>query len=417
MKIFWFAAILNNVGAFMDCSKGSDSAKSSLEFVVTPFFPRRTARVVQCKYTITCNFGDYIKLIPDIIEIPCNGDNGIYVQEKGGMAGPFCGKKHMPAFVSKDVTVDIYINIEAVIPANGARAKLGYKTVSKPAGPPIRGGRGLPDSLKSGLNRPDANSQTDPNLERNRQLQKSQDAMYEVENDPSEFRRMYDAKNANRWISETSNERVQPVNTFNRGRAYDDYGSRGLDSVLLSGSKDGQMAKMAVPVVVLMILVAIVVPIMHQRRQKMKQDLQKIQPEEKKAPAARPNYLDDLKKEPDFIPITPPETLQKKEEEAKQNSILSKKNAKSTDIIKVPPAPANTISNKNDSGIEKTEEQEHKPVKTISTESKDSQATTAPSMISEVKSETTTTIGVSVSGRPGRPRKSSQPKDEDRPSY
>ena len=78
------------------------------------------------------------------------------------------------------------------------------------------------------------------------------------------------------WVSETSNERVQPVNTFNRGRAYDDYGSRGLDSVLLSGSKDGQMAKMAVPVVVLMILVAIVVPIMHQRRQKMKQDLQKV---------------------------------------------------------------------------------------------------------------------------------------------
>ena len=44
----------------------------------------------------------------------------------------------------------------------------------------------------------------------------------------------------------------------------------------------------------------------------------KIQPEEKKAPAARPNYLGDLKKEPDFIPITPPETLQKKEEEANQ---------------------------------------------------------------------------------------------------
>jgi len=36
------------------------------------------------------------------------------------------------------------------------------------------------------------------------------------------------------------------------------------------------MAKMVVPVVILMILVAIVVPIMHQRRQKMKQDLQKV---------------------------------------------------------------------------------------------------------------------------------------------
>ena len=69
-------------------------------------------------FRVTCNFGDYIKLMPDIVEIPCSGDNGIYVQEKGGVAGPFCGKKMMPAFVSKDVTVDIYINIE--VPAVSA---------------------------------------------------------------------------------------------------------------------------------------------------------------------------------------------------------------------------------------------------------------------------------------------------------
>ena len=59
--------------------------------------------------------------MPDIIEIPCSGDNGIYVQEKGGVAGPFCGKKMMPAFVSKDVTVDVYINIE--VPAVSALNK------------------------------------------------------------------------------------------------------------------------------------------------------------------------------------------------------------------------------------------------------------------------------------------------------
>ena len=76
------------------------------------------------------------------------------------------------------------------------------------------------------------------------------------------------------WVSQTSNERIP---AYGRGNNNDDYQlSRGLDSVLRSGSKDGQMAKMAVPVVILMILVAIVVPIMHQRRQKMKQDLQKV---------------------------------------------------------------------------------------------------------------------------------------------
>lgn len=397
MKILGLLSVLNGAAAFMDCSKGSDSAKGTMEFVVTPFFPRRTARVVQCKYTITCNFGDYIKLMPDIIEIPCSGDNGIYVQEKGGVAGPFCGKKMMPAFVSKDVTVDVYINIE--VPANGARAKIGYKTVSSSAGRRISGGRGLPESLKSGLNRPEPNQKNDPNAERNKLLQKAQDEMYEDEYDPSSNRRLYTAKDQNRWVSETSNERY-PV--YGRGNSYDDFQlSRGMDSIIRPVSKDGQMAKMAVPVVILMLLVAIVVPIMHQRRQKMKQDLHKIdqKPAHKPAPAVRPNYLNDLKKEPDFIPITPPETLQKKEEEAKQQ------NEKVVDTIKVPAAPANTISTKElvkttskvDSGID----EQPAPVKTVSSESKDSQATTAPSMISEIKSEATTTI---VSGRPGRPK-------------
>ncbi|CBY38317.1 unnamed protein product, partial [Oikopleura dioica] len=310
------------------------------------------------------------------MKIPCSGDNGIYVQDKGGVAGPFCGKKMMPAFVSKDVTIDIYINIE--VPANGARAMLGYKTVSSSAGRRISGGRGLPDSLKSGLNRPESNQKNDPNLERNKLLQQAQDVMYEDEYDPSSNRRLYNAKDQNRWVSQTSNERI-PV--YGRGNNNDDYQlSRGVDSVLRSGSKDGQMAKMVVPVVILMILVAIVVPIMHQRRQKMKQDLQKIEqkPTDKPAPSVRPNYLNDLKKEPDFIPITPPETLQKKEEEAKQvipkqlnpkTYFKIKQNVKVAETIKVPPVPANTISTKLDSGID----EQPAPVKTVSSESKDSQ--------------------------------------------
>ena len=143
----------------------------------------------------------------------------------------------------------------------------------------------MPDSLKSGLNRPEQN---DPNAERNKLLQKAQDEMYEDEDDPRESRRLYNAKDAHRnflftsfssinnsgWVSENSNERF-PV--YGRGNSYDDYQlSRGIDSILRSGSRDGQMAKMAVPVVILMLLVAIVAPIMHQRRQKMKQDLQKV---------------------------------------------------------------------------------------------------------------------------------------------
>ena len=46
------------------------------------------------------------------MEIPCVGNNGIYIEEKGGRAGPFCAKKKMPAFVSRDVFFDIHIIVD-----------------------------------------------------------------------------------------------------------------------------------------------------------------------------------------------------------------------------------------------------------------------------------------------------------------
>ena len=58
------------------------------------------------------NYGVYIKLTADILEIPCIGANGIYIEEKGGRAGPFCAKKKMPTFVSRDVFFDIHIIVE-----------------------------------------------------------------------------------------------------------------------------------------------------------------------------------------------------------------------------------------------------------------------------------------------------------------
>ena len=61
---------------------------------------------------LSVNYGDYIKLIPDVIEIPCAGGNGVYIEEDGGRAGPFCGQKKMPSFISRDVKFDIHIIID-----------------------------------------------------------------------------------------------------------------------------------------------------------------------------------------------------------------------------------------------------------------------------------------------------------------
>lgn len=58
------------------------------------------------------NYGEYIKLVPDVVELACAGQNGIYIEEAGGRSGPFCGNKRMPAFVSRDVKFDIHIIID-----------------------------------------------------------------------------------------------------------------------------------------------------------------------------------------------------------------------------------------------------------------------------------------------------------------
>ena len=63
-------------------------------------------------FRVSVNYGVYIKLTADILEIPCVGNNGIYIEEKGGRAGPFCAKKKMPAFVSRDVFFDIHIIVD-----------------------------------------------------------------------------------------------------------------------------------------------------------------------------------------------------------------------------------------------------------------------------------------------------------------
>ena len=54
----------------------------------------------------------WIKLTAEMIDIPCVGANGIYIEEKGGRAGPFCSKKKMPSFVSRDVFFDIHIIVD-----------------------------------------------------------------------------------------------------------------------------------------------------------------------------------------------------------------------------------------------------------------------------------------------------------------
>ena len=50
-----------------------------------------------------------------MIELPCVGGNGIYVEEEGGRSGPFCGNMRMPELVSRDVKFDIHVIIDTPV--------------------------------------------------------------------------------------------------------------------------------------------------------------------------------------------------------------------------------------------------------------------------------------------------------------
>ena len=46
-----FYLFLNIAEGFKECSSGSDTAKPTVEFLVTPFFPHKTPRAIKCKYS------------------------------------------------------------------------------------------------------------------------------------------------------------------------------------------------------------------------------------------------------------------------------------------------------------------------------------------------------------------------------
>lgn len=148
MWIFNLALVIAQIrGQFPvvnDCKKAHDTALEKQQFVGSPAFPRRSMATSNCKFTVSVNYGVYIKLTADILEIPCVGNNGVYIEEKGGRAGPFCAKKKMPAFVSRDVFMDIHIIVDTPLEP-GWRVKIGYKAVKGKSGPKLPpAGRGNP---------------------------------------------------------------------------------------------------------------------------------------------------------------------------------------------------------------------------------------------------------------------------------
>ena len=234
------------------------------------------------------------------------------------------------------------------------------------------------------------------------------------------------------WVSETYN----PVNVER-------------PKVLGTSTKRSGGVEFVLPVLFLMILVAILIAVIHKRRQNMKADLKQMEKSGMDGGGGN-----TMKK--DFIPITGA-TMEKSEPtieqinhviEANQNAETVEKEPKvvsvpSNKYVKekaVPPTPANTlaipqqaaaassiatgVTSKMEEKVSKkvvcapTNKIEKKTVSTdsaISTKSKDSQATTAPSIRSECPKPTRPHRNPVV--RPTRKQNKSDEEDDDRPCY
>jgi hypothetical protein len=122
-----------------DCFRGSDQGDlKRVKWLVTPDFPSLYKTAISCKWTINTNYGQYIKLIPEIMDIPCKGNNMLKIidtpvgQKKKNESPQFCGSVDIPAFISSDVSFEIHLIVNE--PAAGARLKLGYQAVTDPKG-------------------------------------------------------------------------------------------------------------------------------------------------------------------------------------------------------------------------------------------------------------------------------------------
>lgn len=398
------------VGQINECKKAHDNALGSIQYVGSPGFPRLSRDSFNCKYTVSVNYGVWIKLSGDVIDIPCVGANGIYIEEKGGRAGPFCSKKKMPAFVSRDVFFDIHIVIDTPL-APGWRVKIGYKQIKGQTGPKLPSSKGkLPPPVMNSMDLgrlPDQGQgllqQTNKQNSKLLMKQASQGQIFpDQEATPQEFdqkqpqnmrnipveieptgggrgggggRGRPKLKSANKrtWESETWNGDKEPV-----------FKTLGKPKLGLDKPKDGGGGGIIMAVILLIILICVAIFLVHKRQQMIKEQEKKQDEEVLKAqeatgttkPAAK---ADTFKPEPvmDTKPVEPtlPE-INACVEHATKNMTESK-----------------------DSGCV----EEEQPKRTTSEESvgKESQATTAPS-ISEYPKPPERKKRTGIRGPPGQ---------------
>lgn len=383
------AAILRAQMIVNDCKKAHDNALEKVQHVGSPGFPRRSMATSNCKFTISVNYGVFIKLTADIMEIPCVGNNGIYIEEKGGRAGPFCAKKKMPAFVSRDVFFDIHIIVDTPLEP-GWRVKIGYKSVKGKTGPKLPpAGRNNPPP--PGMASMDIGRLPDQGQSVLQQTNLQNDRL----NQPQEaFPQSFDQKqpqNLNAGpgfgsgvsgggfgvsLKSAGKKKTWESKTWNgdrdRGAEAPVFTSLGKPKLGLQEPKEGGGGGIIMAVILLIIMICVAIFLVHKRQQMIKEEMKKQDAEAMK---------EDETKKNTFVPIKS-NTIEKKEPTVDEiNTCIEKNQTKGMTISRdsgcalltsndCQPEPAPIEAPKRTCSEDSNQ----------SAKSKESQATTAPSI-------------------------------------
>jgi len=155
-KAFCLATVLTKVAdaSALDCPSVKDLHTDSTNYLTSNGFPKRGSTKQDCTFTLKLNFGSYVKVMPEVVDIPCGGGNGLRFYDRVNIEDPgtqvptgnlaprkpsefqsplYCGKTvRVPAFVSTNVEMLIHYKAPP-----GSRLKIGYKAVRSSKGPKV----------------------------------------------------------------------------------------------------------------------------------------------------------------------------------------------------------------------------------------------------------------------------------------
>lgn len=140
MKIFLLGMFATNVSAQQkkECRSQAGGAGPEIKYVTSEGYPAKSKTVEECVWNLQVNYGQFIKIMPSTVSIPCAGGGGVVFKEllKDGKkerdvsSKMYCGANtKIPAITSTGVRLEIYFKAPP-----GTKLKIGYKMIETSGG-------------------------------------------------------------------------------------------------------------------------------------------------------------------------------------------------------------------------------------------------------------------------------------------